>query len=73
MCISYQRIENCQVFEFFAGRVYYKEAISCFFMKYNDLLIEKFHHDTILVQGDRVVYFDPYNIDMINMPRADII
>jgi len=42
-------------------------------MKYNDLIIEKFHHDTILVKNDIVIYFDPYKIDMINMPRADII
>ncbi|MFH1668211.1 MAG: MBL fold metallo-hydrolase [Candidatus Komeilibacteria bacterium] len=42
-------------------------------MKYEKWNIEKFNHDTILVQNGKVFYFDPYQIDMINMPRADVI
>ncbi|MFW0837412.1 MAG: MBL fold metallo-hydrolase [Candidatus Komeilibacteria bacterium] len=42
-------------------------------LKYQDLTIEKFNHDTILVQNDQVIYFDPFQIDMINMPRADVV
>lgn len=42
-------------------------------MKFNDLTIEKFKHDTILVQNGLILYFDPYNIDMVNMPRADVV
>ena len=42
-------------------------------MKYRELIIEKFNHDTVLVQNGLVLYFDPYQVDLVNMPRADII
>ncbi|MFW0862006.1 MAG: MBL fold metallo-hydrolase [Candidatus Komeilibacteria bacterium] len=42
-------------------------------LKYKELTIEKFNHDTVLVQNGLIMYFDPFQIDMINMPRADII
>ncbi|MCR4280417.1 MAG: MBL fold metallo-hydrolase [Candidatus Komeilibacteria bacterium] len=42
-------------------------------IKYQNLVIEKFNHDTIMVKGDKVIYFDPFQINMINMPRADIV
>ncbi|MBL7022341.1 MBL fold metallo-hydrolase [Patescibacteria group bacterium] len=42
-------------------------------LKYKELTIEKFNHCTILVQDNLVIYFDPFKIDMMNMPRADII
>ena len=42
-------------------------------MKYKELIIEKFKHDTVLIQNGLVIYFDPFQVDMMNMPRADII
>jgi len=42
-------------------------------LKYKELIIEKFNHDTILIQNSLVLYFDPFQIDMMNMPRADVI
>jgi L-ascorbate metabolism protein UlaG (beta-lactamase superfamily) len=42
-------------------------------MKYKELTIEKFSHDTILIQNGLIIYFDPFQIDMVNMPRADIV
>jgi len=42
-------------------------------LKYKELTIEKFNHCTVLVQNGLTMYFDPFRIDMINMPRADII
>ena len=42
-------------------------------LKYKELIIERFNHDTILVQNGLVFYFDPWRIDMVNMPRADVI
>lgn len=41
--------------------------------KYQNLSVEKFNHDTIYLRNQHNIYFDPYRIEMINMPRADIV
>jgi len=48
-------------------------ALRKYMFKYQGLTIEKFNHDTIFVRNQHNIYFDPFRVEMINMPRADMV